>query len=323
MSGLARFLVRRLLFALLLVLLVSSASMWLAHLAPGDYTSEMQRPGVSAETVDRERARLGLDRPLAEQYLAWLGGLVRFDLGTSFKYDRPVTEFIGARARNTALLAFVALLLATGVGLPLGVVAGSRSTGWLAPTIRGVSVVGLSLPPLLTSILLALLAARTGWFPIGGMTSLRAADLGPLGQLADLAWHLVLPTLALALPIAATLERLLARSMRETLDEPFILAALARGISRRRVIWRHALRVAIRPVASVYGIIVGSLLSGSFAVELVTSWPGLGQLMYEALLARDVQLVAGCAAIGSLFLACGNLLSDAGLVAADPRLRDE
>ena len=130
MSGLARFLVRRLLFALLLVLLVSSASMWLAHLAPGDYTSEMQRPGVSAETVDRERARLGLDRPLAEQYLAWLGGLVRFDLGTSFKYDRPVTELIGARARNTALLAFVALLLATGVGLPLGVVAGSRSTGW-------------------------------------------------------------------------------------------------------------------------------------------------------------------------------------------------
>ena len=323
MSAVVLFLGRRLLFALLLVFIVSSGSLLLAHLAPGDYTSELNRPGVSAETVDRERERLGLDRPLAEQYVAWLGRLVRFDLGTSFRYSRPVTELVGERAANTALLAAAALLLATGIGLPLGVVSGSRRAGLLASTIRGVSVVGLSLPPLLTSILLALLAARTGWFPIGGMTSVGAAELSGAGRLADLFGHLVLPAVALALPIAATLERLLARSMTETLDEPFILAALARGISRRRVVWRHALRVAIRPVAGIYGIIVGSLLSGSFAVELVASWPGLGQLMYEALISRDVHLVAGCAAIGSLFLACGNLLSDVGLVAADPRLREE
>ena len=323
MSAFTLFLGRRLLFALLLVFVVSSGSMLLAHLAPGDYTSALNRPGVSAATVARERERLGLDRPLGEQYLAWLGRFVRFDLGTSFRYARPVTELVGEFAANTALLAVAALLLATGIGLPLGVVSGSRRAGLLASTIRGVSVVGLSLPPLLTSILLALFAARTGWFPIGGMTSLGAADLGGVGRLADLGWHLVLPAVALALPVAATLERLLARSMAETPDEPFILAALARGISRRRVVWRHALRVAIRPVAGVSGIIVGSLLSGSFAVEIVKSWPGLGQLMFEALLSRDVHLVAGCAAIGSLFLACGNLLSDVGLAAADPRLRDE
>ena len=323
MSAVVLFLGRRLLFALLLVFVVSSGSLLLAHLAPGDYTSALSRPGVSPETVARERERLGLDRPLAEQYVAWLGRLVRFDLGTSFRYDRPVTELVGERAANTALLAAVALLLATGVGLPLGVISGSRRAGLLASTIRGVSIVGLSLPPLLTSILLALLAARTGWFPIGGMTSIGAAELSGAGRLADLSWHLVLPAAALALPIAATLERLLARSMTETLNEPFILAAIARGISRRRVVWRHALRVAIRPVAGIYGIIVGSLLSGSFAVEIVASWPGLGQLMYEALISRDVHLVAGCAAIGSLFLACGNLLSDVGLTVADPRLRDE
>ena len=316
MSAFTLFLGRRLLFALLLVFIVSSGSLLLAHLAPGDYTSQLRRPGVSAQTLARERERLGLDRPLAVQYVAWLGRLVRFDLGTSFRYGRPVRELVGERAANTALLA-------TGVGLPLGVVSGSRRAGPLASTIRGVSVVGLSLPPLLTSILLALLAARTGWFPIGGMTSLGAVDLSGVGRLADVGWHLVLPAVALALPIAATLERVLARSMRETLNEPFILAALARGISRRRVVWRHALRVAIRPVAGIYGIIVGSLLSGSFAVEIVTSWPGLGQLMYEALMSRDVHLVAGCAAIGSLFLAFGNLLSDAVLAAADPRLREE
>ena len=322
MSPVVLFLGRRFLFALLLVFVVSSGSMLLAHLAPGDYTSALRRPGVSAETVARERERLGLDRPLSEQYIAWLGRVVRFDLGTSFTYARPVTELVGERAVNTALLAVVALTLATGIGLPLGVVSGSRP-GLLSSTIRGVSVVGLSLPPLLTSILLALLAARTGWFPIGGMTGIAAGDLGGVGRLVDLAWHLALPAIALALPIAATLERVLARSMSETLDEPFILAAIARGIPWRRVVWRHALRVAIRPVAGIYGLIVGSLLSGSFAVELVTSWPGLGQLMYDALMSRDVHLVAGCAAIGSLFLACGNLLSDVGLAAADPRLRDE
>jgi len=215
------------------------------------------------------------------------------------------------------------LLIATGVGLPLGVIAGSSASGVVVSMIRGVSVFGMSLPPLVTSLLFALFAARTGWFPIGGMTSLRAVDPSLPARLVDIGWHLVLPALALALPVAATLERLLARSLRETLTEPFIMAALARGIPRRRVVWRHALRVAIRPVAGIYGVIVGSLLSGSFAVEIVTSWPGLGRLMFEALRSRDVQLVAGCAAIGSVFLAFGNLLSDLGLVAADPRLREE
>ncbi len=323
MSPFVSFLARRVLFALLLVLVVSSGTMWLAHLAPGDYATQLRGPGVSAETLARERERLGLDRSLAEQYRDWLVGLARFDLGTSYRFARPVKDLVGERAGNTAVLAGTALLIATGVGLPLGVIAGSSSASVLVSTIRGVSVFGLSLPPLLTSILFALFAARTGWFPIGGMTSVRAVDPSLPARLLDIGWHLVLPSLALALPIAATLERLLARSMRETLDEPFILAALARGIPRRRVVWRHALRVAIRPVAGIYGVIVGSLLSGSFAVEIVTSWPGLGGLMFEALKSRDVQLVAGCAAIGSVFLACGNLMSDLGLAIADPRLREE
>lgn len=323
MSPLALFLARRVGFALLLVLLVSSGSMWLVTLAPGDYATQLRGPGVSAETLARERQRLGLDRSLPEQYGHWLAGLVRLDLGTSLRFGSPVRELVGQRAGNTAVLAATALFVATVIGLPLGVIAGSSSAVGLVSAIRGASVLGMSLPPLLSSILFAFFAARTGWFPIGGMTSLRAVDPGLLARLVDVGWHLVLPALALALPIAATLERLLARSMRETLDEPFIVAALARGVPRRRVVWRHALRVAIRPVAGIYGVIVGGLLSGSFAVELVTSWPGLGRLMFEALMSRDVQLVAGCAAVGSLFLACGNLLSDLGLAAADPRLREE
>jgi peptide/nickel transport system permease protein len=153
------------------------------------------------------------------------------------------------------------------------------------------------------------------------MVSASAAHLGTGGWLADLAWHLPLPALALALPIAATLERLQSQAMADVVSQPFTLAALARGIPRPRVVWRDGLRAALSPVASVYGYVLGALLSGSFIVEVVTAWPGLGRLMYDGLRARDLYLVAGCAAAGSLFLALGSVLSDLALVWADPRLR--
>ena len=324
LRGLLPYLARRLLFAGVLVFLVSSGAFLLTRLAPGDFTSELVGPGVSAETIALERARYGLDRPFFIQYTDWLSGVVRFDLGTSFRYGRPVGDLVGERAANSAVLAVVALLLATIVGIPLGVVAGSRRTGVVVAAIRSGSVIALSLPPLLTSLLFVLFAARTGWFPIGGMTSLDAGSaLGWAAEveaMSDLAWHLALP--ALALPLAATLERLQAQAMAEALAEPYILGAMGRGVPRMGLVWRHALRVAVRPVIGVYGIIIGSLLSGSFAVEIVSSWPGLGQLMYDALVSRDIYLVAGCAAVGSLFLAAGTLLSDVALAVADPHIRE-
>ena len=132
----------------------------------------------------------------------------------------------------------------------------------------------------------------------------------------------MIPAAALGLPIAAMFERLQAQAMREVIGEPYVLAALARGVPRSRILWRDGLKAALRPVASVYGLVVATLLSGSFAVEMVTSWPGLGRLMLDALRARDVFLVAGCAATGSVFLACGTLLSDAALAFVDPRARE-
>ena len=163
------------------------------------------------------------------------------------------------------------------------------------------------MPPLLISLFLVFVAARTGWLPIGGMGTIR---------------HLVIPAAALGLPIAAMFEQVQAQAMRDVLGEPFVLAAMARGVSRSRIVWRDGLKAALGPVASVYGLVVASLLSGSFAVEMVTSWPGLGRLMFEALRARDVFLVAGCAATGSVFLACGTLLSDAALALVNPRARE-
>jgi peptide/nickel transport system permease protein len=138
----------------------------------------------------------------------------------------------------------------------------------------------------------------------------------------DLLWHLVVPATALALPIAAMFERLRSQAMSEVVQQPYVTAALARGVPRSRVVWRDALRAALRPTVAVYGLVIGALLSGSFAVEAVTSWPGLGQLMLNALRARDIYLVAGCAAAGSIFLAFGTFVSDVTLAIVDPRARE-
>jgi peptide/nickel transport system permease protein len=225
---------------------------------------------------------------------------------------------VAERAANTALLGIVALLLATLAGIPLGIAAAGRR-GVLGRALLVLSTVALSLPPLVLSIAFAWLAARTGWLPVGGMTTAGLDESGAGARAADLARHLVVPSLALAIPLAATLERLQSRTMTRALGAPWMHAARARGIPPRRLRWVHAASVAAGPVIAVYGLLAGSVLSGSFAVEIVTAWPGLGRLMYEALLARDVNLVAGCAAATATCVAAGTLVADAALAWIDPR----
>jgi peptide/nickel transport system permease protein len=314
-----RFLARRLAFALFLVIAVSSASLMLAWVAPGDFVSDSLGAHAGRATIAQQRARYGLDKPFAIQYRDWLIAAAHFDFGYSMQYGRPVRDLIPERAANTALLAVTSLVVATLIGLPLGVVSGSRRGGALPGAIRAGSVVVLSMPPLLTSLFLIFVAARTGWLPIAGM---RSATVPAGGAFFDVLRHLLVPALAIALPLAAMLERLQAQAMSEVIGEPFVLATLARGVSRRRIVWRGALKPALRPVAAVYGLIIGSLLSGSFVVEVITAWPGLGSLMLSALRTRDVYLVAGCAGAGALFVASGTLLSDVALAIVDPRARE-
>jgi peptide/nickel transport system permease protein len=312
-TSLARLLIRRLISALLLVLLVSTSALVLTRLAPADSSLDTD-PSVIAV----ERQQLDLDRPFVEQYVKWITKSVTLDLGDSIRYRRPVADLLRDRAGNTALLGITALLLATIIGIPLGAFTGSRRAGFLRAAARGLSLVLLSVPPLVSSLVLLMLASRTGWFPAGGMGR-APSDAGALDAMLNTARHLLLPSLALALPIAASLERLQSRSMMEALTEPCVAAARARGIPRAQIVWRHGLRLSLRPVLAIYGVTIGSVLSGSFAVEIVMSWPGLGDLMWEALKARDVYLVAGCAATGALFLAAGILLADLALAFVDPR----
>jgi peptide/nickel transport system permease protein len=315
------FLVRRVAFALVLVACSSSAAFLLTRAAPGDVTTQLG-PFAKADEVAATRARFGLDQPLVVQWVRWASRAVRFDFGESFLYNRPVSQLLGPAALHTAMLALVALIVATSSGLFLGVVSGSGRAGPRA-VIRALSALCVSLPPLLTSLIFVFIAARTGVLPAGGMTSSNAGDLSWTAWLLDVAWHLPLPALALALPIAATFERLQSQAMTEVVDQPFVAAARARGVPRGALIWRHAWPVSLRPICAVLGVAIGALLSGSFVVEYVTTWPGLGRLMYEALRARDIYLVAGCAATGSAFLACGTLAGDLLLAAVDPRVREE
>ncbi len=298
------FLLRRGVAALLLVFAVTSGALLLAQLAPGDYAGQF---GRSPEQIAEDRHRLGLDRPFAEQYSRWISRSLALDFGESFQFQMPVAELVRARAGNTAVLALAALVLATLLGLPAGIFTGSRRGGVLPHLLRGLSLVLLSVPPLISSLVLLTIAARTGWLPVSGMDGPR---------------YFIVPTLALALPVAAMLERLQSQSIRDALQRPSATAARARGIPAGRIVWRHAWRQSLGPILAVYGVIIGSLFSGSFAVEMVTSWPGLANLMRQALMARDTYLVAGCAAAGAGFLALGVLAADVAHKVADPRLED-
>ena len=221
----------------------------------------------------------------------------------SSQYRRPVGEHVVESAGETAILAAAALLVATLIGIPLGIVSGATPRHWIARVTEPVSLVLLSCPPLVLSLLLLFVAASTGWIPVGPGS-------------------LLLPMLALALPLAASLERLQAQAVRDVVSAPDLLAAAARGVPRGRLIWVHAARQSLRPVLGIYGIVIGTLFGGSLVVEMVTAWPGLGRLMYGALRGRDTDLVAGCALAGAVFLAIGNVGADLLRALVDPRARE-
>jgi peptide/nickel transport system permease protein len=302
--GLSAFLVRRLLAAIVFVLLVSSSALVLTRVVPGDATSDLAftRGGEAARA--QARARLGLDRPIASQLGAWLAGLARFDLGRSSRFGEPVADLLRDRAGPTAELAAVALGIAMLLGVPIGVLTGARPRGLFARAITPISLALVACPPLVGALGLLWLALATGGLSVEP------------GRLA-------VPALALALPLGAMIERLQSQATTDALAAPDLLAAAARGIPRARLLWIHAARRSLRPVLGLFGIVIGTLFSGSLAVEWVTSWPGLGRLTYDAVVGRDVYLVAGCALAGAILIALGNIVADLGRAVVDPRVREQ
>ena len=317
--SLARAAARRSLIVLAAAWLIGSFTFVAGSVAAGDFASQSLGFGAATSRVETLRATLHLDRPLADRYRSWLLGLLRFDAGHSVLYGRPVGPLVLERAGQTILLAAVAGVAALGFGVVLGSISGSNRPPWVAQAIAVISTICVSIPPLLASVLFVWMAAVTGLAPIAPSSTYATAA----GDLAGAAAQLIVPALALGVPIAAAIERIQARAVAGALATPCIVAARARGVPPGQVVWRHAARLGASSVAATGGVLGSALVSGSLAVELVTSWPGLGRLAVDALYARDVVLAATCAVAAALLVGMLVVLSDVVVWLIDPRVRDE
>ena len=315
---------RRAAHGILLAFAVSLLSFGLFELVPGDFFDEMRlNPQISPATVAALRARYGMDRPLPERYARWLLSVGRGEMGYSFAYGSPVGPLLRDRALHTLALAGTATLLAWLIAIPVGVFGAARRGRWSDRISSAGTSLLLAVPDVVIALGLLLLAVRTGAFPVGGMRSPGFSDLGPWGQAWDLISHAALPVSALVLGALPVLVRHVRASMIEALSSPFARAARGHGIPRRRLLFHHALPAAAKPVLALVGFSVASLLSMSLLVEVVMSWPGLGPLLLEAILARDLYVVVGAVVVSTVFLLAGNLVADLLLYAADPRIRTE
>jgi peptide/nickel transport system permease protein len=317
-----RYLLRRVLHLVFLLTGVSILSFLFLTLAPGNFLDEMRlNPQVSPETISALRVRYGLDRPVAIQYLHWVRALSRGDLGYSFAYNQPATGLLLPRARNTLLLTATATVVAWFLAMPLGIWAAIRRNRFFDHLISLGTTTLSGVPDLLLVMLMLLFASRSTVLPAGGMTSLDFESLNTAEKLRDFAAHLALPLAALVLATLPTLVRHVREAMTKALGEPCLLAGVGHGISKSRLVLRYALPIAANPLISLFGFSVGALLSSSLLIEMVLGWPGLGPLLLDAILSRDLYLVIGAVMFSSLFLVGGTLLTDLLLFWNDPRIR--
>lgn len=317
------YVLRRLLQLVPLLLAVVVLTFALLKAAPGDYVTTLSAdPQVPTATLEAMRHRFGLDRPWPAQLGLYLRNLLlRFDLGESFSLHRPVADVLRGGLFNTLLLALAGALLTWGLAIPLGAWAAARHGRAADRTLSALAFAGLAVPEVLSGLLLLMLAARTGWFPVGGMHSLDWESLGPAARVLDVLRHLALPAVVVALVPLAGRMRQMRSSLLDVLRLEYVTTARAKGLGEGAVVMKHALRNALNPMITLFGYTLGSLVSGSLVAEIVFAWPGLGRITYEAILARDQYLVAGSVLMATVVLVLGNLVADLLLAAADPRIR--
>jgi peptide/nickel transport system permease protein len=312
----------RVLHGLVLLFGVSVLTFALLSAAPGNLFDELKlNPQISPETVTALKAEYGIDRPWLTRYAYWTSSALRGDFGYSLSYRCPVGKLLWPRVRNTLLLTVLATLLSWMIAIPWGMIEAARHGQWIDRLGGGITATLLAIPELVLGLLLLLLAARTGWFPVGGMLSANARDATVAGNAWDLLRHLLLPVIALALGSAPLLIRYVRSAIASVMDMPFIEIARGHGISPSRIAFRHALPAAANSLISLFGFSLGTLLSASLLIEIILSWPGLGPLVLEAMLARDTYVVMAVVTLSSVFLILGNMLADVLLYWSDPRIR--
>lgn len=317
---------RRILESVPLLLAISFVTFFLLFHSPGDYLAQLRLdPKIPTEYIDREVKRLGLDRPFYEIWARWVWGIVRHgDFGKSFAYKVPVADLIGTRLFNTFLLSLCALVFAWLVSIPLGIVAAVKQNRIPDRIASAIAFFGLSIPAVLLALFAVYLAARTGWFPTGDMTSPSYSDLpSTWAKMKDIVVHLILPTVVLGMTGLATTTRQMRSNLLDTLKTDYMRTALSKGVSYPKAVMKHAFRNALNPLITLFGFAFSDLLSGAFLVENVVGWPGLGRLTIEAMMSKDMFVVASTVLMASVMLIVGNLLADILLGLNDPRIRYE
>ncbi|NLE46635.1 MAG: ABC transporter permease [Chloroflexi bacterium] len=312
-----KFIVRRLLATLLILWGVSIVVFALIKIIPGDAAQILMGPSHDPELYATLSRSLGFDKPLYVQYALWLKNALQLDLGTSIQYKVPVTELVGQKAANSAILAAFAMVVALIIGFTLGLISAlSRGTA-IDALVRALSLVGITAPNYwLGLMVIYLFAVKLHWLPAGGMYDARDP-----GGLLDLLRHVILPGFMACFATLAVVARITRSSLLNVLGQPYILAARARGLPHKAILFRHGLRSIMVPVFSVWALQVGYVFGGALFVEIVFSWPGLGSLIYSAIGSQDVPVMQGVLLLVALVFTTASLFSDVLQATLDPRIR--
>jgi peptide/nickel transport system permease protein len=317
-----KYIFKRLLQIIPLSIGITLISFLIMQMAPGDFLSQMEmNPQIPREVIDDLRSEYGLDQPVLIQYGKWLWGVVRLDLGYSFSYRAPVIHLVASRVFNTLILSISALSLTWLLAIPMGIYSAVNRGKRGDQVFSILAFIGMSVPGFFFALLLVFFAAKTGILPTGGMVGPGHAEMGFWRGILDYLHHLVVPTIVLSASALAYYQRILRGNMIEILSQQYITTARAKGLPERTVIYKHALRNAINPLVTIFGYELSALLSGAALVEIICSWPGLGRLMLDAVLSKDLYLVMGGFLMSSVLLILGNLIADILLVVVDPRIR--
>ena len=321
MNDTFKYIIKRILQTIPLLIMISIISFFIIRLSPVDPLAELKlNPSVSPATVERESKRLGLDKPIIVQYGKWAFSFVKGDLGVTSTGEK-VSKKLAERIPNTLLLTTLVILLTWLVGVPLGIIAAVK---WKTPFDRILTVltsIGMAIPSFFFAVLLLLFAVKTGWFPIGGLTSPNYSEMSFWGKFCDIAYHLILPVFVLFTISLAGLQRQMRANMLDVLDSDYVKFARAKGLSEFKVVYKHALRNAVNPMITLLGFEFAGLLSGAALTEYVFQYPGLGRLILEAVLKSDINLVMASLMMGAVMLVAGNLIADILLILTDPRIR--
>jgi len=304
-----RYISMRLLFALPAVWLIITLVFLLAHVVPGDPVHQMLGEGARAEDLQQLRHTLGLDMPISAQYGHYVKGVLRGDLGESFRFQQPVTRVVLSHYPATLELALVGLLVCVVIGIPAGLLAAEKRGTSVDTAVGVLTLFGLSVPNFaLGPVLILVFSVLLGWLPVSGRG-------GPS--------HLILPAITLGAALAAILTRMVRTSVVEELSSDYVRTARAKGLSRQAVLFRHAFRNALIPILTILGLQFGTLLAGTIVTETIFSWPGIGRLAVQAIGARDYPLLQGCILLIAISYVLVNLLTDLVYAFVDPRVRFE